>query len=62
MFQIKNKRVDKVSPLYYNKEKRKENKKMTIEEILEVLTENDEEATVEDYGDFFLIEVNTNED
>ena len=35
---------------------------MTIEEILEVLTENDEKATVEDYGDFFLIEVNTNED
>lgn len=30
---------------------------MTIEEILKVLTENDEEVIIEDYDDFFIIEV-----
>ena len=33
---------------------------MTVEEILAILTENGETATVEDFDDFFIIEV-TNE-
>ena len=32
---------------------------MTIEEILEVLIEENEEVTIEDYDDFFIIEVTT---
>lgn len=32
---------------------------MTIEEILEVLTEENEEVTIEDYDGFFIIEVTT---
>lgn len=32
---------------------------MTIEEILEVLTEENKEVTIEDYDDFFIIEITT---
>ena len=36
---------------------------LTIEEILSVLTDNgEEEITMEDYGDFFIISVGGDED
>lgn len=30
---------------------------MTIEEIIAALVENDEQVTIEDYDDFFIIEI-----
>ena len=51
--------VDNLNPLWYNKEKRKEKIKMDLEDILAVLLEEGEDFTLEDYDDFFLIEVNT---
>ena len=51
--------VDNLNPLGYNKEKRKEKIKMDLEDILAVLLEEGEDFILEDYDDFFLIEVNT---
>ena len=51
--------VDNLNPLWYNKEKRKEKIKMDLEDILAVLLEEGEDFILEDYDDFFLIEVNT---